>query len=456
MESIPYHIIVDKKITGNLITLPKSLYRNDDLLSFITFGVRTSECKVTFSTSSSNQILISPSLWEHLSIPYEGYIHTILNNETLHLGPLVGIFTAGFTGSNLRPIGDRSFLFAKMASHEKQLGTFTFVFGAHHINWEKGTINGYFYHKNGWIQKEVPFPHVVYDRLPNRKTENYKPLQSIKKRLQSDYLIPWFNSGFFNKWEIHKILNKDTRIKPFLPTTIKDPSVKEIKELLYKYRHIFLKPANGSLGLGIHQIIYSAADQSYYCRFNNNGENFLRKYSTLDKLLKYQLGDKSLETYIAQQGIDLLRIDHKPIDFRVHTNKNNKGTWEITAIAAKIAGTGSPTTHLKNGGKIKTLDELNVDQIKKIELVNQLTDLTLLTSQVLEEQLEGLLGEIGFDIGVDKDGNVWLFEANSKPGRSIFNHPKLKQDDLRTRRMPFTYALYLTEKTVKTPGELFL
>ncbi|MEK1830725.1 YheC/YheD family protein [Priestia megaterium] len=40
---------------------------------------------------------------------------------------------------------------------------------------------------------------------------------------------------------------------------------------------------------------------------------------------------------------------------------------------------------------------------------------------MLEQELNGLIGELGFDFGVDYQGNVWLFEANSKPGRSIFH-----------------------------------
>ncbi|MDQ7860140.1 hypothetical protein RCO48_01045 [Peribacillus frigoritolerans] len=41
-----------------------------------------------------------------------------------------------------------------------------------------------------------------------------------------------------------------------------------------------------------------------------------------------------------------------------------------------------------------------------------------------------------------------MFEANSKPGRSIFSHPKLKDFELLTRKLSLDYAIYLTEQTI--------
>lgn len=45
-------------------------------------------------------------------------------------------------------------------------------------------------------KEKVPLPNVIYDRLPNRKAENYKPIVRAKRKLEHDYAIPWFNPGF--------------------------------------------------------------------------------------------------------------------------------------------------------------------------------------------------------------------------------------------------------------------
>ncbi|MDO7486367.1 hypothetical protein Q5O89_12050 [Peribacillus frigoritolerans] len=72
----------------------------------------------------------------------------------------------------------------------------------------------------------------------------------------------------------------------------------------------------------------------------------------------------------------------------------------------------------------------------------------MILSDSIEKNLDGIIAEIGFDFGLDKKGQVWMFEANSKPGRSIFSHPKLKDFELLTRKLSLDYAIYLTEQTI--------
>ena len=126
----------------------------------------------------------------------------------------------------------------------------------------------------------------------------------------------------------------------------------------------------------------------------------------------------------------------------------------MTAIAAKIAGEGSITTHIKNGGTIMTLDELFGDDETVFEVHQQLSKAALILSEAIEEHLDGIVAEIGFDLGLDKQGQVWMFEANSKPGRSIFSHPKLREFELLTRKLALDYAVYLTGQSLASTGGL--
>lgn len=114
----------------------------------------------------------------------------------------------------------------------------------------------------------------------------------------------------------------------------------------------------------------------------------------------------------------------------------------------KIAGAGSVTTHIKSGGVIKTIAELYGDDDEAKEVERKLSEAALILSESIEEHLDGIIAEIGFDFGLDKKGQVWMFEANSKPGRSIFSHPKLKEFELLTRKLSLDYAIYLTEQTI--------
>jgi hypothetical protein len=421
------------------------------------FGTSSSQCEAKPIEGTNRKIVMTEELFQDLKIPYTGKTRVIIHENTLYLGPLVGIFTAGFTPSILRPVGERSLFFAKLLSAEKSVGAFTFVFGARQINWEKGTVNGYFYTSKGWEQIEVPFPNVVYDRLPNRKTENHKALKKIKVRMQEEYLIPWFNPGFFNKWSIHRLLQSDFQAAAYLPETALHPDIELTDQMLKKYGTVFLKPVNGSLGYGLYKIIYSEQEKVYYCRYRDVQQiNRLQKFQSLDKLFHKLFEKTQLQQYIIQQGIPLLRINGQTVDFRVHTNKNEKGKWQISAMAAKVAQQGSVTTHLNNGGIVKTLDEVFSDSEEQQYITNALTEAAITISESLEKKINGHIGEIGFDFGIDKNKKIWLFEANSKPGRAIFTHPKLKNHDRMTKELSLKFALYLTEKMIKHPEEMYL
>ncbi|UTR09211.1 YheC/YheD family protein [Evansella sp. LMS18] len=417
---------------------------------YVFFGTKKTACTINIADDENiDRCLLSKKAWKSLSIPFPVKLN-ILSSDTgdIYLGPVVGIYTAGFTGNLLRPAGERSFLFAKYISAAKAAGVLAFIFGSHHLLWEEGTVEGYTYGRKGWKKIKVPLPNVVYDRLPNRKTEEHPLYAETRDRLQNEYSIPWFNPGFFDKWTVYNQLSGYPMVSSLMPRTISAPSAAEVKEFIEKYKHIYIKPKNGSLGLGIHQIIFDPDEQLYYCRFRDHSRNRLRRYGSLHGLLKTQF-PHGYEDMVIQQGIDLLKYQNNPIDFRIHTNKDETGKWRITAIAAKVAGAGSVTTHVKSGGQVKSVHEIWEELQLGRDLLDDLKNISLKLSTAIDETTDGYIGEIGFDIGIDGNENIWMFEANSKPGRTIFLHPKLKREDLLTRKLPMDYAVCLFRKSVE-------
>lgn len=437
-----------------VVYCPQGLLK-DKVIKKIAFGSKAIEVDFKAHPKKNNCIWISKEIQKVLLFPdFAIKLHVFIENQTLHIGPLVGIFTAGFTPFPHRPIGDRTNFFSKLLSVKTNVGAIPFVFGEQHINWENGTISGYFYHEHNWQTIEVPFPNVIYDRLPNRKSERNPKLVKVKETLQKDYLIPWYNPGFFSKLDIHERLQQEHSAAIYLPETHPFTSFSMIEDMLSKYGHIYLKPINGSLGLGVHQILYDKLQDEYYCRYQDRqGLNRLRKFSTLEGLFQTVFSNRNLDKMIVQQGIHLLRHEERPIDFRIHTNKDDTGVWHVTALAAKIAGRGSVTTHARSGGEIKTLSEIFQQEESKL-YSEKLVNAAILLSKSISDNMEGIIAEIGFDLGIDKHGDVWLFEANSKPGRSIFTHPELKDFDQLTCKLSLAFAVFLTEQTILHPEDV--
>ncbi|MDR7076713.1 hypothetical protein J2Y03_001716 [Neobacillus niacini] len=441
--------------TSKLIVYCPQELLQDKVLKRIAFGSKAIEVDFIPHPKSRDSIVIGKEIQKLLLFPdFAIRLHVFVEEHVLNIGPLVGIFTAGFTPFPLRPIGDRTNFFSKLLSVKSKVGAIPFVFGEQHINWDNGTINGYFYHNHNWQTIEVPFPHVIYDRLPNRKSERNPKLAEVRERLQKDYLIPWYNPGFFSKLDVYERLQQDNSVAIYLPETHSFTSFSLIEDMLSKYGHIYLKPINGSLGLGIHQILYDKIQTEYYCRYQDrDGVNRLRKFSSLEGLFQTVLAQRNLDKMIVQQGIHLLRHEQRPIDFRIHTNKDATGQWHVTAMAAKIAGLGSVTTHARSGGVIKTVSE--IFQKEECQLFTEkLKNAALQLSNSIANNMEGFIAEIGFDLGIDKHGDVWLFEANSKPGRSIFNHPELKDFDQLTCKLSMAFAVFLTEQSILYPEDV--
>ncbi len=441
----------DQNSTGTFYVPPSKFKQWLDHISFpnqLCFGSRRSFCTVSPHPENREEYVLSEDIWKVLGIPAEIPIHLFEKGHSLHLGPLIGVFTAGFTKDSMRPIGERSMYFAKLLSSATTSGAFGFVFGAHQINWKTGSIKGLMYNKRGWQRVTVPIPDVVYDRLPNRSSEAIEQVSNTMQKLQSQYFTPWFNPGFFDKWTMFNKLHKDHTVKRFLPETVLNPKSDVISRMLQDYEQIYIKPANGSLGLGIQQILKPANEKYYYCRFRSEKENRLRRYTSLARLIKTQYPN-GMKGLIVQQGIELHRLHHRAMDYRVHTNKNKDGKWEVSAIAAKIAGAGSLTTHMASEGTVKTIGELTSEFGISKQVETDLMEAALQLSRAIDENLRGFIGEIGFDLGITKDGDIYLFEANSKPGRGIFSHPRLKNEEARTRTLPMEYAIYLAKSAIK-------
>ncbi|WP_043933156.1 YheC/YheD family endospore coat-associated protein [Bacillus sp. EB01] len=377
------------------------------------------------------------------------------NEETLYMGPLVGIFTTGLLESSVKPAGDRSDYFAKLLESCTSLGAFGYLFTPQSIDWETSTVKGHILHNGKWETRNLPFPAVIYDRVPSRRAEQHPQSRFAKERLVKDYFIPWFNPGFFNKIDIHNRLRESSAARKYLPETVLYSSVSEVRRLLDKYGSVYLKPCDGSRGKGICQVIAELPGSTCYARFRNNqGENKLLKFPNLDALFSEMFSTKKRRNLLVQQRILLTKADGNAVDFRVHTNKDANGQWQVSAIAAKLAGNQSITTHAGYGGQIHTLEELFGD--KKAEIEQKLANSALELSHILEQKLDGITGEFGWDLCFDRNGRAWLLEANSKPGRSIFHSSTMRQSEYLTRKLLIEYAIRLAEKSAVAPEEIYL
>jgi len=450
-----------KKVISGIITEYTQSYNKVYISSDIAKGLKLNEQltirygqeRVTAQVvivRGSQTIRLSSNLWRELSIPFTHRVHFALEENQLKIGPLVGIFTTLIYPSLENPAGKRTNFFKRYLYSQKDLPASYFIFGPKDISFNQKRVQGYFLRMvNGriiWEKHTIPLPDVIYNRV-FRVGEKFPSVIEAKRRLQ-EAGCKMFNPFCFNKWDIYQRIKYDPGAAPYLPETILHPSYDELSTLLKKYKMIYLKPVEGYMGFGIVKMYYRP--DGIYCRYNKKGKNQLIRYSTLEGAIKHIFGKRNLKDYIAQQGIQLIRLDDRSIDLRVHTNRDHLGKWKVTAVAAKMAGKGSVTTHIRTGGKVFSFDEIlsRLFTEKERSVVKQkLEDAAISLSKSISDKLPKYVGDIGFDIGIDQNGHPWLFEANSQPGRHVFAHPSLRAQEPLSRRMILDFALYLSQFT---------
>ena len=95
-------------------------------------------------------------------------------------------------------------------------------------------------------KEKVPLPNVIYDRLPNRQAENYKPIVRAKRKLEQDYCIPWFNPGFSINGKFINFLRKTNQLNPYYQTEAFQ-HFEQVERFLGTYKSVYMKPIHGAL-----------------------------------------------------------------------------------------------------------------------------------------------------------------------------------------------------------------
>ncbi|WP_158587529.1 YheC/YheD family protein [Neobacillus notoginsengisoli] len=381
------------------------------------------------------RVILPPEQSDDLLLPFPKQVQATFRNNTIKIGPVIGLMT------EIHP--NYKTIFHEILQSEDYTNHYCFVFSPFDIDLDSGTVVGRFLDwdegERRWHKHTVPIPDVIYNRITYRSAERSSEVKSLFKRIHEDGEVKLFNPHFFSKQTIHKLLQYHPVVKEYLPETRFSATKRTIKQLLQKHDEIFIKPKDGTEGLGIYKI--TKAGMGYTC----HTERQIIHYDSLSLLLNNITATEKARRYVVQQGIHLIQYNGRNIDFRVNMNKNIQNNWVVSGIAAKAAGAESVTTHVRLGGRVYTCNDILTrifeDEAQKVR--NKIEFAAIDLAIAIEEGIGKPVGELGLDIGIAKDGRVWMFEANSKPGRSIFKFPGLEEEGVHSLNLLYEYAYYL-------------
>lgn len=337
--------------------------------------------------------------------------------------------------------------FRKLSCYSGKEGLQIALFTPNDVDNRKSAIRALFYDETTkkWKRKWSPIPPLIYDRCRYHGKATFQMLQKFR---HTNSNFRYLAKPLANKWSLHKVLSKQSRIAKYLPETYPyTPSF--LEKMLKKHRSLYLKPKNGTGGRGIIRVDRIDNDTYQIQGRYKNRKIFPTEQITL-KDLPSRLKDYYVnEQYIVQQGITPILIDGRVCDFRLLIQKNGKGEWEVTGCAGRIGPKRSITSNLHGGGSAVSMSSLlrrrfnSKDQLSAIK--KSMFELSTRITSALESQY-GSLCELGIDLAIDPHGDVWLIEVNPKPSREVFRRIGDIETYHKAITRPLEYASWLIGK----------
>jgi glutathione synthase/RimK-type ligase-like ATP-grasp enzyme len=293
---------------------------------------------------------------------------------------------------------------------------------------------------NDWKTDIFAIPDYIYDRC-FYNSESKKRLLPIVKWLKSRPATTFLGYGLPNKWEVYNSLQKYNTLIYYLHDTQIADSAEQIIGELKKQGKLLIKPASGSQGRGVIALHFDKKGVSIKTQ---------HKRQLIEKLLKSERDFlawlKTLlhhQSYLIQPLLALTNKDKQPFDLRILLQRNNGGSWVESGRGVRIGQKRGIISNLNGGGVVQPYEDWLKTHNRKQQILIEDEISTLLEEipKALEAEFDPLF-EIGIDIGIDRDGALWILDINSKPGHQVVlkSHPEKNE---RIYNAPLNYCLYL-------------
>lgn len=354
-----------------------------------------------------DEIYLSRKVIDYLHIPEYPYFEIRAACNEVMIGPHIGIL---LKKKDEEITADRLRGALKFVSRYSALNGSVIVFALNKVDRASRLIEGYCYNPSlkNWEWGIFPYPLSIYLwASPDRNWKNHF-LSAIGNTI--------FNNFYLDKYQLYSNLSTDTNMNEYLPKTILYNSIQDAFDMLYSYGKIVVKPVTGFHGIGVNSIHYDAG--KFTVRYRKDDRNMEEFFADKKELSNYFDTFFIPGEYIVQQHIDLLTYENGVIDFRLVMQKDIHGKWICKTIVGRLGDKGSIISNLSSGARamaalslFKDVQYMHKEQAEKLEETIRETGLKICYAL---SNLGINYGNLGLDIGIDKDMHPWLIEVNSR------------------------------------------
>ncbi len=414
-----YRIVPDFYMPDSCMKMhPDTAYRlgiKHEKYRILKFG--TSSCLIQIMISSSmspKKLQISRNVLHVMHIPLTPYYEIRNKDPELLLGPYVGLLTAP-TEEVLREMLPS--LTSYLADYET-IGGAVLAFSFDGVERESSKIRGYLFNPQTkqWDEGIYGYPASLFSTVEVSLTRKWRQFQSLLHHFHSVMGNHVFNYPVFSKWEMYESLHPLPGLNQFLPETRLYQHPMDIYQMAKKYKKVYIKPIFGRLGLGVMKMIKTGL--SVEIRYRKDHQNIKMSFANPDECFRFFDHVLIPGQYLLQVSVDLISYKKRMIDFRVMLVKDQLGKWRDIGFFARYGPENSVVTNITAGGStecgeaaLKRVLRLKDDKVKEIR--EKVRGLSIKSAKAIEA--EGIhCGNLGVDIGIDKNDKLWLLEINNQ------------------------------------------
>jgi len=274
------------------------------------------------------------------------------------------------------------------------------------VNVETDRVEGMMYIDNKWVKVEADLPQFIDISPYCFKAKN----KNIITYLRNNTLLSDDRRKTFSKEKVQSILKNDEKFAHLVIPTLRAQTFQNVIDFIDKYDTIVMKPIKGERGKGVY--ILRKERGNYILGYEKE-----EKKLTQAELKVYFDEITKNKRYIIQKYITSKTKQGDPFDCRVHVEKNGKGQWVSARNFIRVGIGQKVISNVNQGGGISDPEpflKANFgDQWKEIN--NKLNALATSLPYKMENLRNTKVMSMGLDVGIDKDGEIYLFEINGAP-----------------------------------------
>lgn len=336
--------------------------------------------------------------------PYECKIEM----DTILLGPVIGIMGCRRNQDISRKLLTN--LKLRLKNYWKIKGL-VFIFAEDAVNPSKKQLKGYYYNAKikDWEEGVLPLPGAIVNSKVSMSSKMYRFfIDAIGENV--------FYNKHLSKWYQWKAVSTHTTLLKYLPYTAKLTRKKVLLDMINKFGKVYLKRNQSYQGRGI--ITIEKRDNHFTIK-NTQGKSLIFHHE--NDLLRY-VKTKVKYKYLIQEAVTFSQKGCL-IDFRVYLQKNRNKEWISPGIMARIGKEDSIITNVKNRKEVVPSHYVfaryyGLSNKKILTLQGKMVSICKQIAELMEE-FGNHLGDVAFDMVVDKDLNIWMLEFQGGYGAEL-------------------------------------